>query len=197
MMHMELTPLTHKAISASARLHRDQSRKSDGSPYVIHPFSVAVLISEHTDDDVVIAAALLHDILEDVPGYSEEDMRRDFGDRVTDIVLEVSEEKDPNVEEDKKATWRERKRKYLAHLEKDSAAALLVAAGDKLHNLTTFNEDLEEQGVSLLARFNAGLDEQVWFYGEMVRILQDRLDNALTDALAVQYEMLKRNIKKL
>lgn len=191
---MRLTPLTRKALTASARLHNDQTRKSDGSPYVIHPFSVAVLISEHTDDDEVIAAALLHDILEDVAGYSEEDMRRDFGDRVTDIVLDVSEEKDPNIEEDKRATWKDRKRKYLEGMEKHGMEALLVAAGDKLHNLTSFNDELEEQGVSLLARFNAGIDEQVWFYGEMVRILKGRLPGELTEALSAQYVRLQKHV---
>lgn len=191
---MRLTPLTRKALTASARLHNDQTRKSDGSPYVIHPFSVAVLISEHTDDDEVIAAALLHDILEDVAGYSEEDMRRDFGDRVTDIVLNVSEEKDPNIEEDKRATWKDRKRKYLEGMEKHGMEALLVAAGDKLHNLTSFNDELEEQGVSLLARFNAGIDEQVWFYGEMVKILKGRLPGELTEALSAQYVRLRKHV---
>ena len=194
---MKLTPLTLKAISASARLHSTQTRKSDGSPYVVHPFSVAVLISEHTDDDSVISAALLHDVLEDVAGYNEEDMRRDFGDKVTDIVLEVSEEKDPNVEEDKRATWRDRKKKYLKGMEEHSLDALLVAVGDKLHNLTSFNDDLEEQGVSLLARFNAGLDEQVWFYGEMVRILKDRLPGGLTEALSAQYDRFLKIIEEL
>lgn len=194
---MKLTPLTLKAISASARLHRNQTRKSDGSPYIVHPFSVAVLISEHTEDDIVIAAALLHDVLEDVVGYIEEDMRRDFGDKVTDIVLEVSEDKDPNVKEDKRATWRDRKKKYLTGLETHGPDALLVAVGDKLNNLTSFNDDLEEQGVSLLARFNAGLDEQVWFYGEMVRILQTRLPGELTEALTAQYDRFMKTVETL
>lgn len=194
---MRLTPLTRKAITAAAHLHRDQTRKSDGSPYVSHPFSVAILISEHTDDDTVIAAALLHDILEDVVGYGEEDMRRDFGDRVTDIVLEVSEKKDPNVEEDKRATWKERKRKYLEGMGKHSLESLLVAAGDKLHNLTSFNDDLEEQGVSLLARFNAGIDEQVWFYGEMVKVLKKRLPGELTEALESQYGRFMKIVETL
>ena len=101
------------------------------------------------------------------------------------------------MKEDKRATWRERKRKYLEGLEKHSLDALLVAVGDKVHNLTTFNDDLDEQGVSLLARFNAGLDEQVWFYGEMVRILKERLPGELTETLVVQYARFMKHVENL
>lgn len=76
---MFLTPAIERAIVRSAELHRDQVRKGNGSPYVVHPYAVAFLLAHFGADEVTIIAGLLHDVLEDVPGYSAETLRQEFG----------------------------------------------------------------------------------------------------------------------
>lgn len=190
---MKLTPLVKKAIVYAADLHRDQRRKSEDVPYVVHPFTVMLLLSEHTDNETLLAAALLHDVLEDVPGYREADMRRDFGDAVTDLVLEVSEKKDPNREYDKRGTWRERKEGYLAGLRQDSQEAVMLSAADRIHNLSDLNEHLERNGLAELDKYNAGADQQRWFFGEVAAVVSERLgDHPLARRLAAEVERFRR-----
>jgi (p)ppGpp synthase/HD superfamily hydrolase len=172
---MRLTPQINRAIAAAAYLHRNQTRKGKETPAVSHMFAVMVLLAEHTDDETLLTAALLHDVLEDVPGYGEARMRADFGDAVTELVLEVSEKKDPNEEYDKRGTWRERKEGYLAGLRTHSEPAVLLSAADRVHNLESLNEDLVEHGLGYMENFNAGAADQAWFLDEAARIYTDRL----------------------
>ena len=83
------------ALKVASKAHRDQVRKGTDIPYISHPVAVALIIGEYTTDEDVIVAGILHDVLEDVrPSiYSEADMRGDFGDKITDIVKDVSEDK--------------------------------------------------------------------------------------------------------
>jgi (p)ppGpp synthase/HD superfamily hydrolase len=172
---MKLTPQIDRAIGLAAALHRDQARKIGGQPYVSHPFAVALILSDCVDDQDVLAAALLHDVLEDVSGYDQDRMRADFGDRVTDLVLQVSEDKDPNVKSDARATWRDRKEGYLRGLLRHSPEAVMISAADKFHNLKGMNDGLEKDGRAVLDRFNAGQDDQVWFYRQIAEIVERRL----------------------
>ena len=71
-----------KAINKAADLHRGQIRKGDGLPYIVHPFSVALILLKYTNDEDIIAAGLLHDVLEDVEGYEYEDLKRNFTKKI-------------------------------------------------------------------------------------------------------------------
>lgn len=91
-----------KTIERAAELHKNQFRKGDSNiPYISHPYSVAFILAQYTNDENVIVASLLHDVLEDVPGYYRADMITEFGEVVTSYVEEVSEQKDPNIPTDK------------------------------------------------------------------------------------------------
>ncbi len=189
------TPTIQKAINIASRLHAGQIRKGSGDlPYISHPFSVAWILSEYTDDEDVIVAGLLHDILEDVKNYRFDDMVRDFGERVAQIVKGVSEDKDPNIVSDEKATWKERKSKYLQGLEHDSTEALMVCAADKIHNLQSMIDDYEVQGDSFWEKFNAPNDEKLWFYSEVGRILENRLKNPIVKDLMVKISEFQKII---
>ncbi|MDR2360884.1 MAG: HD domain-containing protein, partial [Oscillospiraceae bacterium] len=73
-----------QARAVSEYAHDNQFRKGSGVPYATHPRMVAEIVSRYTDNEDVVAAAYLHDVLEDVPSerYSEEKMLADFGARV-------------------------------------------------------------------------------------------------------------------
>ena len=189
---MNLTPKIQKAIIGASVLHKDQKRKGDGLPYIIHPYSVAFILSNYTDDEDVIVAGLLHDVLEDVPEYTKEDLKNDFGERVCKIVQEVSEDKDPNDSQEKeKISWQERKEKYIANLKTDSQEALLVSCADKIHNLKAMLAAYKNQGEELWKNFNAPKEKISWYYGEVLEVMKDKLKNEIVGELAETYEKAK------
>lgn len=190
---MLFTPKIQKAVIRSAILHQNQNRKGTPIPYIIHPYSVALILSDYIDDEDIIVAGLLHDILEDVPNYSGDDMKKEFGEKVYKIVKEVSEDKDPNNKgENKKITWQKRKEDFLAILKNNSFEAMMVCCADKIHNLLSLIEDYKEQGDDLWSKFNAPNDKKMWFYEEILNILKDRLNNDIVKELDRIYSEAKK-----
>ena len=184
---MLLTPKIEKAIVRAAELHRHQNRKAGGAPYIVHPYAVAFLLAHYTQDEDVICAALLHDILEDVPSYSAEKMQSEFGERVYTIVKEVSEDRDPMSGWyflARKRSWKSRKEGYLENLKNDSQEALLIACADKIHNLRSLLQSYAERGEVIWQSFPAGQAETFWFYRAVLSILRERLDHPLVTELA-------------
>ena len=172
---MKFTPKINKALKVASKAHKDQFRKGTDIPYIMHPVAVAFIISQYSDDEDAIIGGLLHDVLEDVrPGiYSATDMEKDFGEEIVKIVRDVSEDKVAGEENEK--PWKERKQGYLAHLESlDDIRPLMISMGDKIHNLMSILEDYEEKGESLWDRFNASYTEQVWYYGEFLKIMENK-----------------------
>ena len=184
----QLSDRLQKAINLASKLHFGQVRKGDGLPYVSHPFSVAWILSNYTKDEDIIIAGLLHDVLEDVAGYYHGDLEKDFGPVVADIVKELSEDKNPNVESDDKATWEYRKKKYLKDLEHHSKGALMVCAADKIHNLQAMINAYREQGETLSDKFNAPLDKRLWFYEEVLEVLEVLIRSGLDHRIVKYYE---------
>ena len=178
------TSYIQKAINKAADLHRGQTRKGDGLPYIVHPFSVAWILSNYTNDEDIIAAGLLHDVLEDVEGYEYEDLKRDFGEKIANIVREVSEE----GEDLGSKNWEERKQKYLSHLENASFEALMICAADKIHNLISLIEGYNKQGRKVFEKFNAPIEKKMEFYGKVLEILQRKLDNKIVERFASVYK---------
>lgn len=184
------------AIEKVAVLHVDQVRKGGGLPYVSHPCSVAYILSCFTRDENIVIAGLLHDVLEDVKYYGFEKMKKDFGEKVANIVKEVSEDKDPNVESDPKANWIQRKNSYLKNMETDSFEALMVCCADKIHNLISVIEGYQTQGEEYWDNFNAPKDlDKLWFYGEVLKILKQRLQNPIVLELEKTYKKARKVIK--
>ena len=119
-----------KAAHFAAQKHRDQRRKDKhASPYIIHPISVALEIAQTggVDDPEILAAALLHDTIEDTETTSEE-LKEQFGKQVCKYVLEVTD--------DKSLLKDERKEKQIEHAETLSKGAVLIKLGDKISNVT-------------------------------------------------------------
>ena len=119
-----------KAAHFAAKKHRDQRRKDKhASPYIIHPISVALAIAQigRVDDPEILAAALLHDTLEDTK-TEPEDLEAEFGKKVCEYVLDVSD--------DKTLPKDERKRRQIEHAKKISKGAALIKLGDKISNVT-------------------------------------------------------------
>lgn len=184
---MKFTPAIQYAINRAAELHKGQMRKVSGVPFFTHPFGVALILSNFTDDEDIIIAGLLHDVLEDVRGYSYDDMKREFGRGIADIVRGVTEEKSPRTKRSAKETWMERKATYLEKLKKDSYEAMMISAADKMHNLYSMIEEYKISGDAIWSKFNAPEERKLWFYGEVLRVLKERLKSPIVKKLEEAY----------
>ncbi|MBB0995352.1 bifunctional (p)ppGpp synthetase/guanosine-3',5'-bis(diphosphate) 3'-pyrophosphohydrolase [Dietzia sp. SLG510A3-3B2-2] len=173
-MSLTWTPTLDRALAVAAHCHAGQTRKDDPTPYIAHPVAVALIVSDFTSDEDVAVAALLHDVLEDVPPtvYSADDMTAEFGERVTELVRGVSEEKTAGVQT---PPWRVRKEGYLARLAEDSHECLLISAADKIHNLRSMVTAHERLGGDMWGLFNAGPEEKLWFYRAIADAVAERL----------------------
>jgi guanosine-3',5'-bis(diphosphate) 3'-pyrophosphohydrolase len=117
-----------RAATFAAERHRDQRRKgTDAAPYINHPLALANLLATcGVDDPAVLAAALLHDTVEDTETTPEE-LAEAFGGEVAAIVVEVTD--------DKTLPKAERKRMQIGHAAHLSDQAKLVKLADKVCNL--------------------------------------------------------------
>ncbi|MFZ4648385.1 MAG: HD domain-containing protein [Patescibacteria group bacterium] len=195
--NMKLSPRIQQAINLASRLHEGQVRKGDiHLPYISHPVSVAWILSNYTDDEDIIIAGLLHDVLEDVKNYYYGDLLKTFGERVAQIVKGVSEDKNPNEEIDEAATWLERKNKYLAALEDDSDEALMVCAADKIHNLQSMINAYQVKGEALWDHFNAPKEKKLWLYEEIAKLLKERLNSPIVAELESVYAQAEKILLK-
>lgn len=125
---MDVSNVLRAALFAAEK-HKNQRRKdAEASPYINHPIALANLLATEggvTDTDV-LCAALLHDTIEDTETTADE-LREIFGDAVTDIVLEVTD--------DKSLPKAERKHLQIEHAAHASPQAKLVKLADKICNL--------------------------------------------------------------
>jgi guanosine-3',5'-bis(diphosphate) 3'-pyrophosphohydrolase len=116
-------------MSFAADKHRNQRRKdADASPYINHPIALADVLANEAgiEDERVLVAAILHDTIEDTEA-TEQELVRNFGQEVADIVLEVTD--------DKSLPKAERKRLQIEHAPTLSRRAKLVKISDKITNL--------------------------------------------------------------
>lgn len=125
-----------KALSFAANKHRNQRRKNvDAFPYINHPISlVNILCNEaHITDINVICGALLHDTVEDTETTAEE-LAIEFGQAISDIVMEVTDDRSIEVKQ-------ERKQLQVEHASQISAQARLLKLADKISNLRDLTND--------------------------------------------------------
>lgn len=152
--------MIHKAIEVATKAHRFQLRKGTDIPYIVHPFEVSVILAEAGAGQEVICAGILHDTVEDTD-ITLNDIRREFGERVSTLV--------EGRTEDKYLSWEERKQHTICQLKAstDLDERLLLCA-DKLSNIRSMAADYHEIGDDLWTRFRRGREKQAWYYGEIL-----------------------------
>mgnify|MGYP003953552689 CR=1 FL=1 len=169
-------PLLFKALSFAAKYHSGQKRKgASGEPYINHPIAVARFLAEvgQVRDVNLLCAALLHDTIEDTEA-TESLLRENFSDTITNIVIEVTD--------DKSLPKAERKRQQVAHAPTLSDSARLLKLADKTNNLGDL-KDTPPQGwdVERIRRYFDWAEEVV----SQVRGLNPAMDAAY-DRIAAQ-----------
>ena len=117
-------PLTRQALEFAAEHHRGQQRDADRAPFILHPLEVAQLLRECGSSDQVIAAGVLHDVLEDTD-VERDQLRRQFGDEVARLVAGVTEPDDTSA-------YAERKAKLRSRVAEAGEESMLIYAADKV-----------------------------------------------------------------
>jgi (p)ppGpp synthase/HD superfamily hydrolase len=174
--------LVRRAYAFAEAAHRGQRRK-DGRAFIAHPVRVARLLASRGYDEVVLAAALLHDVVEDTTVTLTE-VRERFGARVAELVAYVTENPDLPAGE--------RKRAYRDRLRRSPHAARAICAADKVCNLTDLHEAASDGSEQVLARFDGGLDAQVKHHSAALSMLEETdTDRALRDALSAALGALR------
>ncbi|MDC1205447.1 HD domain-containing protein [Candidatus Pacebacteria bacterium] len=171
---------TQIAVSA----HEGQARKTDGSPYIKHPFAVAQIVEDAGFAEHVIAAALVHDVLEDT-SVREATLRAHLGDAVTDIVIAVSE--------DKTLAWEDRKEQYANQVVHGGEEVMAVSVADKIHNAQSIITDHATLGPAIWDKFNRGKEKKIWFE----RLLLSKLKEKWNHPLLEEYESLVTQLENL
>lgn len=163
-----------RAVSLAIDSFRHVRRKGSDVPYVTHLLMVCAIVGEHGGDEDQLIAAVLHDYLEDIEGASEGELREAFGDRVTGLVLALSDTTDHP-----KPPWVERKQAYVARLRDEPHDAKLICAADKLHNCRTIIADHGRIGEAIFDRFKPSKDQTLWYYRTCLDALGDGWDHPI------------------
>ncbi|TGV04576.1 RelA/SpoT family protein [Flavivirga rizhaonensis] len=159
--------LIRKAFDVAIDGHKDQRRKS-GEAYIFHPLAVAKIVAQEIGlDGTSIAAALLHDVVEDSPDYKIKDIEKLFGKTIATIVdgltkiSSLSKEKDMNV-----SLQAENFRKMLLTLN-DDVRVIIIKIADRLHNMQTMasmRPDKQEKIASETLYIYAPLAHRIGLY---------------------------------
>ncbi|MCK8481473.1 RelA/SpoT family protein [Psychroserpens algicola] len=157
--------LIRQAFEVALDAHKDQRRKS-GEAYIFHPIAVAKIVaSEIGLDATSIAAALLHDVVEDNEDYTKDDIERLFGETVARIVDGLTKISSLSKETDV-STQAENFRKMLLTLN-DDVRVIIIKIADRLHNMQTMDSmrpDKQEKIASETLYIYAPLAHRIGLY---------------------------------
>jgi (p)ppGpp synthase/HD superfamily hydrolase len=174
--------IVEKALQFASKAHVDQYRKNTDIPYISHPVAVGMILMKAGYSEELITAGLLHDTVEDTE-ITLDDIQREFGATVAEIVAGCSEP-------DKSLSWKERREHTLEFLKTASEDIRAVACADKLHNIRSIIRDFEELGDEVWNRFNAGKEQQKWYYTNIVESLGFQSAFPLVNELQVEVNRL-------
>lgn len=161
-----------KALYFATEKHSGQLRKIANTPYILHPIEVASIVGTMTDDREILAAAVLHDTIEDTDTTLEE-IRENFGRRVSLLVMTETENKREDRPEAE--TWEIRKEETLIILEhtKDIGVKMMWL-GDKLSNIRSFAREYRKRGDELWNDLNQkDPKRQAWYYLKIAKCLSE------------------------
>ena len=152
-----------EAIVFAVNAHDGMRRRGNDAPYILHPLEAATIVGTMTEDQDIIAAAVLHDVVEDA-GISMEEIESKFGKRVRELVSCETENKREDLPASE--TWRIRKEETLQALsEATDPGVWMMWLGDKLSNIRAFYRQWKAEGDDMWKKYNQpDPDAQAWYY---------------------------------
>lgn len=176
---------TARAFELAAMWHQGQMRKhpAEQIPYIAHPGLVAILLQRAGYDDEVVAAGVLHDVVEDC-SISKEQVALALTPRVAELVMAVTEL--PQT-----YPWMERKVAYRKVLETASIEALGIAAADHIANIQSILR-IADTEVDVWGIFHATKDQKIVHEKEVLRVIEQRLSSPLVDMFRTSISLLEK-----
>ena len=165
------TSLFDKAAQFAIEAHRGTERRGKGFPYIIHPMEAVSIVANITNDPEMLAAAILHDTVEDTD-VTIEQIEELFGPRVARLVhMDTAKKGD---------SWRARREIQIERFRQADRDSQIVALGDKLSNLRAIALDYKSMGDALWSRFHApeGVKDIEWYYRSIADSLVNLADTA-------------------
>ncbi len=164
-----------KALNFAVKAHEGMTRKTENIPYILHPVEVAAIAGSMTTDREVLAAAVLHDVVEDTPVTAEE-IKKQFGSRVAALVASETENKRPDMPPAQ--SWRIRKEESLRELEScGDMAVKILWLSDKLSNIRSFYKMKLALGAVPWDNFNQSDPvQQEWYYSSVAQLTKELSD---------------------
>ncbi|MBI2668176.1 bifunctional (p)ppGpp synthetase/guanosine-3',5'-bis(diphosphate) 3'-pyrophosphohydrolase [Candidatus Woesearchaeota archaeon] len=181
--------LVSKAYSYAKKVHKDKKRAS-GELFIQHPLNVAYILAQHKSDDASIAAALLHDVLED-SNTSLEDIKSLFGEEIANLVDGLTKLTTIKYEENREIEYI---RKMLIYSARD-IRIIIIKLADKLHNMRTI-EYLEEYQVKRICQETLDIYAPLAHKLGMASVKDELEDLAFMNIYPEIYRKLKNKFKK-
>ena len=164
------TSLLDRAILFAVEAHAGVVRRGKGFPYIVHPMEAMAIAATMTADQEILAAAALHDVVEDTE-VTLNDIRSRFGDRVARLVDTESDHFADGLD------WRSRKEDSLRRLKEAARDEKIVALGDKLSNMRAIARDYTMQGDNLWNLFHSKeRKDHEWHYRGLAESLSELHD---------------------
>ena len=165
------TSLFDRAVVFAVKAHSGTERRGKGFPYIVHLMEAVEIVATITPDQELLAAAMLHDTVEDTP-VTIADLRCEFGDRIAEIVKAESDVH--NEGESEHESWHRRKQEAIDRLTAAPLEAKIVALGDKLSNMRAIARDHAQIGDNLWKMFHVtDKAEHEWHYRGLAQALKD------------------------
>ncbi len=167
--------LVSRAIIFAVKAHDGMRRKRSDTPYILHPMEAAAIVGSLTAEQEVIAAAALHDVVEDT-SITLDGIAAEFGPRVAALVAAETENKRPGIPPEQ--SWRQRKEEAIAFLRSGADRdAKMIFLGDKLANMRSIYQQWSQVGDAVWQGFHQTDPAQhAWYYraiAEATRELED------------------------
>lgn len=159
--------ILEQAKNFAQKAHQGQFRKVTKTPYIEHPIRVANRLKHSGASDELIAAAYLHDVVEDT-SYKIKDIQETFGNRIATLVTAHTE--------DKSKSWLERKQETIDLLKNAELEIKYLIVADRLDNLLDLETDLNQLGPDVWNYFNAGFEHQKWYNESIAKNMEYGID---------------------
>ena len=168
--------LFEDAMRFAVDAHKGMVRKAAGTPYILHPVEVASIAATMTSDTEVLAAAVLHDVVEDT-SHTLDEIEARFGKRVAALVAAETENKYKGLSPSE--TWRRRKEESLVDLENSDRDVKIIWLADKLSNMRSFYRMFQDNGRSFWCVFHqSDSAQQAWYYNAIRQLCSELADEA-------------------
>lgn len=160
--------MIRKAIQFALIAHDKQTRKGSSIPYIFHPMEVGMILIENKACEDIVCAGILHDTVEDAKA-SLAMIENLFNKNIAGLVKAQSE--------NKALCWKKRKQHTIIYMKNDATEdERLVCCADKLSNIRSIERDYKDMKDELWKRFNAGYEDQKWYYESLVDSLASLKD---------------------